>query len=77
MYATRVLPGESIAQVVARELPEVIGSAVHEITGVYEKDTAKDKLGNLLPRMSVHIKVPFFQLQNATLSHPMFWSEGV
>src|SRR3989344_6117514 len=60
LYASKVEVGESIDQVVKREIPELTGAGEYKIMEVQNLDTAKDKFGNDLPRYSVFIEVPFF-----------------
>lgn len=73
LYGSKVEQGESIDQVVKREIPNLIGTTEYEIIQVQNFDTARDKYGNELPRYSVHIKVSYFDPAKKILKHKVRW----
>ena len=73
MYASKVEPGESIDQVVKREIPELTGGTVYKILQAKDYDTARDRYGNELPRYSVIIEVPYFDPIKKTLKQKVDW----
>lgn len=73
LYASKVEAGESIEQVVKREMPELTGSSEFSIINVFRSDTAKDRLGNVLPRHMVVIRVPYFYPKDRNVVKEVEW----
>lgn len=73
LLAGKVNKGESINQVVGREMPELTGQDKYRIVKVVTHDTARDRYGNELPRYAVSVVVPYFDPEKANTKRPMHW----
>jgi hypothetical protein len=74
-YASKVNVGESIKDVVDREIVELTGSSKYDFMNIKRSDTAKDKYGNELERYALFIDVPFFNLKNRKTKYKMIWEK--
>jgi hypothetical protein len=70
---SRVLPGQTLAQVTRDDVMETTGQSQFEIVDVRLNDQASDKFGNWLPRYAVTVKVPRIDVQQARTKELMEW----
>lgn len=76
LYASKVEEGESLKEVLDREVVDLTGSKEYELIKIdAHYDTAPDKKGNLLPRSAIHINVPYFDPKLVKTKYPMKWVE--
>lgn len=73
LYASKVEVGESIEQVVKREVPILTGSSEYKLIGAKPHDTAKDRFGNELPRYTIYVDVPYFEPAKRDLKIKVEW----
>lgn len=73
LYASKVEVGESIDQVVRREIPKLTGSNEYKLLNSFEYDTAKDRFGNDLPRYALDIAIPYFDPRTRHLKQMVEW----
>lgn len=73
IFASKVNPGETLTDVVNREIVDLTGSNEYTLNSVSEHDEAKDRFGNMLRRYALYIDVPFFNLENRKTRYSMKW----
>jgi hypothetical protein len=75
-HASKVNPGESLSQVVSREIRDITGSPTFTFMNVqHNYDTALDRFGKSLSRSAVYIDVPFFDPKTVKTKYPVHWIE--
>lgn len=72
-YASKVNPGETLTQVIDREIVDLTGSKEYTLHSATEHDEAKDRFGNSLKRYLLMIEVPYFNPESRTLKYPAHW----
>lgn len=74
IYASKVEEGESLREVLDREVVDLTSSKEYNLIKVDANyDTAADKKGNILPRSAIHINVPYFDPTLIKTKHSMKW----
>lgn len=76
IYASKVNVGESLLEVINREIVELTGSKEYKLVEVVDNyDSAFDRYGNRLPRSALFLEVPYFDPKTRRLRYPMEWVE--
>lgn len=62
-YASKVNPGETLENVLHKEVLSITRSEKYTIRSIIDDDTASDRYGNEIKRYAVLLDVPFFETQ--------------
>ena len=73
IYCSKVNPGETLHEVIQREIPTLTGSNRFQLIDIKEGGTAPDRHGKELLRMDLFITVPYFEPKLEKLRHNLEW----
>lgn len=73
VYCSKVNPGETLLDVIKKELPLLTGSSEYKLKDIQDGGFDFDRHGNKLPRINLHIEVPYFDPHEKNLKYPFIW----
>jgi hypothetical protein len=73
MYCSKVETGQTLDEVLKKEVPPLIGDDYYQVMTMLDGDFAFDKHGNKLPRKDVFIDIPYFDPKTRNLKYNMRW----
>lgn len=73
MYCSKVNVGESLCEVINKEIELLTGSKLYQITNVLHGDFDYDRHGNKIPRYNVFLQIPYFNPYKIKLKFNMKW----
>jgi hypothetical protein len=74
MYCSKVETGQTLDEVLKKEIPTLIGDDYYQVMTMLDGDFAFDKHGNKLPRKNVFIDIPYFDPKTRDLKYDMRWA---
>lgn len=76
-FASKVNVGETLTEVLNREISELTGSSKYYVEHITERyDTALDRFHNTLDRTAVLLRIPYFDPAKTATKYPMKWIDA-
>lgn len=73
VYCSKVLPGQTLREVIKQEVPELIGAPDYMLVSITDGGIDFDREGNELPRANLNIHVPYFEPDTRVAKYNVVW----